>query len=220
MKVRGVLFCLAIILGFVFSAPILCEIQRGRSSSAILTGESVPQSKFPPSSDTKETLQVAPPPLQKTKLNRVTTTKQLTSVPFQPLLPAHRPHILFCGSNVVQLQQGERAARGKMFSPPFGGGVGLVMRTGFCTQKGELLRSISCSGDSVSVNNKEALAFMGVLLVFAVAASGYVLNQSWASGKTTHFKLLMRCIMIITTVSPLQLQLFFRVVDAGPGHPS
>jgi magnesium-transporting ATPase (P-type) len=154
---------------------------------------------------------------------RVTTAKQLKTphnVPFQPLFPAHRPHILFCGSSVVQLQQGERAARGKMFSPPFGGGVGLVLRTGFCTQKGELLRSISCSGDSVSVNNKEALAFMGVLLVFAVAASSYVLNHSWSSGKTTHFKLLMRCIMIITTVSPLQLQLFFCVVDAGPGHPS
>lgn len=88
-----------------------------------------------------------------------------------------------------------------MYSPPHGGGVGLVMRTGFCTQKGELLRSISCCDDSVSVNNKEALAFMGVLLVFAVAASSYVLNNSWSSGKTSHFKLLMRCIMIITTVS-------------------
>lgn len=148
-------------------------------NEAILTGESIPQSKFPPSSDTNEIL--------------------------QPLLPAHRPHILFCGSNVVQLQQGDRTARGKMYSPPHGGGVGLVMRTGFCTQKGELLRSISCCGDSVSVNNKEALAFMGVLLVFAVAASSYVLNNSWSSGKTTHFKLLMRCIMIITTVIPPEL---------------
>jgi cation-transporting ATPase 13A1 len=109
---------------------------------------------------------------------------------------------LFCGSSIVQQQQGERAGKGAMYSPPSGGGVGLVMRTGFCTQKGELLRSISCCDDTVSVNNKEALAFMGILLVFAVAASAYVLSNSWNSGKTSHFKLLMRCIMIITTVSP------------------
>jgi manganese-transporting P-type ATPase len=109
---------------------------------------------------------------------------------------------LFCGSSIVQQQQGERAGKGAMYSPPSGGGVGLVMRTGFCTQKGELLRSISCCDDTVSVNNKEALAFMGILLVFAVAASAFVLSNSWNSGKTSHFKLLMRCIMIITTVSP------------------
>ena len=80
------------------------------------------------------------------------------------------------------------------------------MNTGFCTQKGELLRSISCSDDNVSVNNKESLLFMAVLLVFAVAASSYVLKHGWSSGKTSHFKLLMRCIMIITTVCPQTIQ--------------
>ncbi len=102
----------------------------------------------------------------------------------------------------------------------FCSGVGLVMRTGFCTQKGELLRSISCCDDNVSVNNKEALAFMGVLLVFAVAASSYVLNHGWSSGKTTHFKLLMRCIMIITTVRPLELQPKCSFNYVTLGHPS
>ena len=101
----------------------------------------------------------------------------------------------------------------------FCSGVGLVMRTGFCTQKGELLRSISCCDDDVSVNNKEALAFMGVLLVFAVAASSYVLKHGWSSGKTTHFKLLMRCIMIITTVRPLKLQPKCSFDYVAPGHP-
>lgn len=97
-------------------------------------------------------------------------------------------------------------------------GVGVVMNTGFCTQKGELLRSISCSDDNVSVNNKESLLFMAVLLVFAVAASSYVLKHGWSSGKTSHFKLLMRCIMIITTVRPLILQLDFSFVNAVSGH--
>jgi magnesium-transporting ATPase (P-type) len=186
-----------------------------RFSAAILTGESVPQSKFPPSSDTKEILQVPPRNFYFKPPFCILSILISNYVLLQPLLPAHRPHILFCGSSVVQLQQGERAARGKMYSPPYGGGVGLVMRTGFCTQKGELLRSISCCGDSVSVNNKEALAFMGVLLVFAVAASSYVLNSSWSSGKTSHFKLLMRCIMIITTVGCLKLPTIFWFSDTS-----
>ena len=57
-------------------------------NEAILTGESVPQSKFPPAAELRDAL--------------------------QPLLPEHRPYILFCGSSIVQLQQGDRTARGKM----------------------------------------------------------------------------------------------------------
>ena len=34
--------------------------------------------------------------------------------PYSNHQPQHRPHILFCGSSIVQLQQGDRAARGKM----------------------------------------------------------------------------------------------------------
>jgi magnesium-transporting ATPase (P-type) len=100
-------------------------------------------------------------------------------------------------------------------------GVGIVMSTGFCTQKGELLRSISSSDNNVSVNNKEAMVFMAALLVFAVAASSYVLKHSWYSGKTSHYKLLMRCIMIITAVSPSNYNSKFRrknLVDVDAGY--
>jgi hypothetical protein len=67
----------------------------------------------------------------------------------------------------------------------------------------------------MSANNKEALAFMAVLLVFAVAASAYVLNECWGSGKTSHFKLLLRCITIITTVIPPELPIELSMAVTG-----
>ena len=56
---------------------------------------------------------------------------------------------------------------------------------------------------------------MAVLLVFAVAASAYVLNECWGSGKTSHFKLLLRCITIITTVIPPELPIELSMAVTG-----
>ena len=58
------------------------------------------------------------------------------------------------------------------------------------------------SMDRVSANSKEAFVFIGILLIFAVAASGYVLHHGLADEKRSRYKLMLNCIMIITSVIP------------------
>jgi cation-transporting ATPase 13A1 len=88
--------------------------------------------------------------------------------------------------------------------PPDKGAVAVVMKTGFETSQGSLVRTMIYSTERVSANNVEALLFILFLCIFAIAASWYV----WVEGvkqDRKRSKLMLDCVLIITSVVPPEL---------------
>ncbi|KAN0084090.1 hypothetical protein V8E55_007594 [Tylopilus felleus] len=114
----------------------------------------------------------------------------------------HKNEVLFSGTKVLQASptsQGQTSA-----GTPDGGCLGVVLRTGFGTAQGQLVRTMIFSTERVSANNLESFLFIGFLLIFAIAASWYV----WVKGIERDLKkskLLLDCVLIITSVVPPEL---------------
>lgn len=120
---------------------------------------------------------------------------------------------LWGGTKVLQVQHGtasEDAAEALtqvssgVPPPPDKGAMAIVIKTGFETNQGALVRTMIYSTERVSANNVEALLFILFLCVFAIAASWYV----WVEGVKAdrkRSKLLLDCVLIITSVVPPEL---------------
>lgn len=116
---------------------------------------------------------------------------------------ADRNSVLFGGTKVLQANAPE-AASSNLPSPPDGGCLALVLKTGFGSSQGQLIRTMIFSTERVSANNLESFLFIAFLLVFAIAASAYV----WIKGVENdrkRTKLLLDCVIIITSVVPPEL---------------
>ncbi|OCK84310.1 hypothetical protein K432DRAFT_422697 [Lepidopterella palustris CBS 459.81] len=120
---------------------------------------------------------------------------------------------LFGGTKVLQVSHGTSSEDGldvvpKMASglppPPDRGAIAVVVKTGFETSQGSLVRTMIYSTERVSANNVEALLFILFLLVFAIAASWYVWTEGVARDRKRS-KLMLDCILIITSVVPPEL---------------
>lgn len=80
----------------------------------------------------------------------------------------------------------------------------LVLKTGWDTTQGKLMRKILYS-DRVTLDSKEAFIFIGILLCFALAATSYVVYYSYSNENKDKYKLLLKCVIIITSVVPPEL---------------
>lgn len=89
-----------------------------------------------------------------------------------------RNNVLFSGTKALQVSTGEAAANAdaatRAIVTPDGGCLAVVLRTGFGTTQGQLVRTMIFSTEAVTAGNLESFVFIGFLLAFAIAASAYV----------------------------------------------
>jgi len=162
--------------------PCDCLLLSGSavSNEASLTGESIPQMKDAIRLSSQETL---------------------------ALNAEHRIHTLFSGTFLVNTIPDTKkgGSRGSLPKTPDGGCLAFVLRTGFSSSQGELMQMIEFSTQKVADNSRETFMALLVLLLFALAASGYVLYKGLQKGDRTTHELLLRCVIIIASVVPRQL---------------
>lgn len=116
---------------------------------------------------------------------------------------------LWGGTKVLQITHGNPDVE-KLKLPsgvpaaPDNGAMAIVMKTGFETSQGSLVRTMIYSTERVGAGDAEALFFILFLLVFAIAASWYVWDEGVRKDRKRS-KLLLDCVLIVTSVVPPEL---------------
>lgn len=89
--------------------------------------------------------------------------------------------------------------------PPQSGLICYVLKNGFETKQGKLMRTILFSTERVTIESKETYLYLLILLCFALVASYHVLMEGLKDPDRSRQKLLLRCVLIITNVVPPEL---------------
>lgn len=164
-------------------------------NEATLTGESVPQ--------------------MKESIGSKMSAQDLAEV--LDMKSEHKVHVLFGGTTIMQnditnVKYEDSTADGgatkklnAIPNPPDKGCTVFVLRTGFSSSQGKLVRMIEFSSGKVTGSTWDAYGLAFLLLIFALLSSGYVLRHGIAQKGKITFELLLRCVLIITSVIPAEL---------------
>lgn len=178
------------------SVPCDCLLLDGSAvmNEATLTGESVPQMKEAIGSKMSE--------------------QDLAEV--LDMKSGHKVHVLFGGTTIMQSDtsnvsyddnsgNASTSSKKKIPTPPDNGCTVYALRTGFSSSQGKLVRMIEYSSGKVTGSSWDAYGLAFLLLIFALLSSGYVLRHGIAQKGKITFELLLRCVLIITSVIPAEL---------------
>lgn len=132
----------------------------------------------------------------------------------------HKMNVAYAGTKMLQCKGAAELAEessgnpklyGQIPNPPDGGCVCFVLRTGFASAQGKLVRMIEGSQEKVKGHERETLLLLLLLCFFAVASSSYVLYHGMRDENRSKYELLLHCILIVTNVIrpelPMQMAL-------------
>ena len=126
----------------------------------------------------------------------------------------YKGNILFCGTEILQINDEhkeedltalltESECGLTVPRPPLQRCcIGLILKTGFDTSKGKLIRRVVAHAENPTIEQKDGLWIILFLLICSLITSGYVLNQGMEDENRSKEKLFLRCILILTTVVP------------------
>ena len=90
--------------------------------------------------------------------------------------------------------------------PPIDDGIcAFILKNGFETKQGKLMRMILFSSDRVTVESAEVYYYLLILLIFALIASYHVMMEGLKDPDRSRYKIMLRCVLIITNVVPPEL---------------
>ena len=144
---------------------------------ALLTGESIPQLKHP--------LEMNPD----------------ASAMLDCQDSMQKESVLFGGTNALVTNPQDDDTN----LAPDQGVTGIVLRTGFATTQGNLLRTMAHAPKVDGVHTWDTLVFILLLVAFAIGAAVYVLHEGWQDDRRNRFRLILHVILIVTSVVPPEL---------------
>lgn len=158
-------------------------------NESMLTGESVPVTKTPiPQCNSRRSASTAATASNGSSGPSLSSS-QRTETPYNS--KEHSRHTLFCGTRVIQTRYyGSQRVRAT------------VIRTGFMTAKGELVRSIMFPKPVDFKFHRDSLKFIGLLFSIALIGFVYTVVRKFLAGSTLKEIVLDACDLITIAVPP------------------
>jgi len=115
-----------------------------------------------------------------------------------------KSHVMYAGTKMLQCKSSEQSEL-HVQHPPDNGCICFVLRTGFLSGQGKLVRMIEGSQEKVKGHEKETGLLLLLLFCFAIISSSYVLYKGMHDDNRSQYELLLHCILIVTSVIPPEL---------------